>query len=150
MAVTSASIKWLYLHCHNLEAMRDFYVEQLGMQLGSYRNDEEWAWLTCKCGELELVVTPTKEPLPQQEGWAEQPGWEGGRLANMSFSVEIPEADFAATVIRLKEAAVPAFATKPMWCMDSYWSFPVKDPSGNTVEVYCMLAARPESTQWPE
>jgi hypothetical protein len=37
-----------------------------------------------------------------------------------------------------------------MWLLDCYWSFPVRDPMGNTVEVFAMPAERPEITEWTD
>lgn len=149
-AEPAISLKYIYVSCNDMEATRRFYVELLGLQEQSYRNDEEWAWLVCKCQGFELMFFPAEQPRAVPEGWTAQPGWQGGTLDGVSWSVEYPAELFAPLVQRLKDAGAPHFFDKPQWCQDCYWSFPVKDPSGYTVEVYTTPRARPASTIWGE
>lgn len=146
----AASVKFVYFHCNDIDAMRGFYTDLLGMDEASYRNDDEYAWLVYNCGSFQFMVFPADAEVPKLDGWGAQPGWPGGKLSTTSWSVEVSEEQYAATVARLQEADVPLYSEQPMWCQDCYWSFPVRDPMGNTVEVYTMLAERPESTVWPE
>ena len=145
----AVSIKFIYMSCNDLEAMRAFYSELLGMQESSYRNDEEYAWLVYNCGSFQFMVFPAGYQLPVLDDWGMQPGWAGGTLEVTSWSIEVPEASYAETVTRLSAAGLPTYADQPQWCQDSYWSFPVRDPMGNTVEVYMQPAERPQSTDWP-
>jgi len=40
------------------------------------------------------------------------------------------------------------FNEEPEWRVDNYWGLTVKDPMGNTVEVYTIPKQKPESTTW--
>ncbi len=144
------SIKFVYISCNDLDAMRGFYTDLLGMDEWSYRNDDEYAWLVYNCDGFQFMIFPSDYELPVPDDWGMQPGWEGGTLEVPSWSIEVPEDTYAATVAGLAEAGVPTFAAAPQWCQDSYWSFPVRDPMGSTVEVYTVPSERPESTEWPE
>jgi catechol 2,3-dioxygenase-like lactoylglutathione lyase family enzyme len=143
-----AAIKFVYQHCNDLPAMRRFYTELVGMNETSFKDEGDWHWLVYKCDGFEFMIFPASEPLPVTDAWSAQPGYDGGTLDGMSWSVEVPEPDFAATVDRLRAAGVPRLWEWPTWQQDSYWSFPVRDPQGNTVEVCCTVAQRPASTTW--
>lgn len=66
---------------------------------------------------------------------AKQPGWEGGTYPGISWSAECDKESFNAAIARLKAAKVPSYHTEPNWV--GYWSYPVRDPAGNTVEITC-------------
>jgi catechol 2,3-dioxygenase-like lactoylglutathione lyase family enzyme len=145
-----STIKYIYLYCRDLEAMRRFYVDLLGLEQQSYQNDENGSWLACQCDGFQFVIFPVDAPVgPPPEGWANQPGWTGGDISCMSWSVLVPEGDYMALVERIAAADVAAFTPQPQWLMDSYWGWALKDPAGNTVEVYAEPAQRPTSTEWP-
>jgi catechol 2,3-dioxygenase-like lactoylglutathione lyase family enzyme len=143
-----ASIKFFYVSCSDLLAMRRFYSELLGLHEISFNDDEMGSWLAYQCDGFQFMIMPGETPVPVIEEWGVQPGWEGGTREGVSWSLEVPEANFAATVAKLAEAGAAAFAPKPGWQQDSYWSFPVRDPQGNTVEVFCTVKERPASTEW--
>ena len=57
----------------------------------------------------------------------------------------------AAKVVELlKKSGAPTWSAKPMWQQDNYWCFPVRDPMGNTVEVFTIPEEKPADTGWPE
>ena len=141
---------FIYSHCNDVEAMREFYSELLGLKEKGYYSDENWGYLCYATGGLELMFFRTEDRIQVQEQWAVQPGWDGGTFEGTSWSVLVPEEEFAGVVRRLLDSGVKAYAPKPMWLQDCYWGFPVMDPMGNTVEVYSTPRERPESSEWPE
>jgi hypothetical protein len=144
------NIKFVYNYCSSIDAMRFFYTELIGLNETSYQNDPDWKWLVYKCGGFEFMFFEAPG-LSAASEFSEQPGWDGGTLPRVSWSIEVPEADFADAVARLSAAeGVRCFADKPVWAQDSYWSFPVLDPMGNTAEIYSMVKERPASTEWGE
>jgi predicted lactoylglutathione lyase len=62
----------------------------------------------------------------------------------MSFSVQVPEEDSAALVQGVREAGTETMTASPTWRQDSYWGWTVRDPAGNTVELYWMPSEVPE------
>jgi len=144
------NVRFLYFYCNDVDEVREFYTNTLGMIEQSYMNDEEWGWLMYQSDGLQIVIMRAPQEVPVHEEWAPQPGWGGGELPIPSWSIHVPEAKFAGIVKQLNDGGYKVHDTKPMWAQDSYWSFPVKDPMGNTVEVYTSPAERPESTDWPE
>lgn len=141
-------LSFIYNHCNDIEEMRRFYTDLIGLKEFAYHNDEQWGWLCYKTGGLELMFFRTEETIPKQEQWAVQPGWEGGTFEGTSWSIEVPEEEFASVVERLLSAEVRIFKDKPMWLQDCYWGFPVMDPMGNTVEVHTSPKEKPASTEW--
>lgn len=82
--------------------------------------------------------------------FAVQPGWEGGELVIPSWSITVPPEDFPAVVEHLRDAEVRRFFDQPGWSWGGYWSFPVLDPAGMTIEVGNTPQERPVSTEWPD
>lgn len=149
MSKPRAAVKFVYLYCRDLEAMRRFYADLLGLEQKGYRSDAAGGWLACDCGGFELAIMQAVDLADPPAGWASQPGVPGGDTLSISWSVAVPEKDYPATITALQAAGTPALASQPRWVNASYWSFAVKDPAGNTVDVYCEPAARPTSTRWP-
>jgi extradiol dioxygenase family protein len=146
-AAPAVRVNFIYAHCRDVAPMRRFYSELVGLRESSYKNDEQWQWLVYECGCFQLMffVDASYAPPP---GWALQPGWDGGTVPGTSWSVTVPMEQYAATVQRLQAEGVESFAPQPTWQQDSYWSFPVKDPAGNTVELCGEPGDKPESTEW--
>lgn len=147
-AVT-ANINFIYVSCNDLAAMRHFYGDLLGMTEVSYREGPE-GWLVYQCAGFQFMIFPSGQELPVPEGWGMQPGWEGGSVEGVSWSVDVGADNFRPTVRGLIDDGVESFSPEPIWCQNSYWSFPVRDPMGNTVEVhyYDPEQPKPESTEW--
>ncbi len=142
------NIRFIYNMCNDLEAMRHFYTDLVGLEQGSFRNDEEWGWLVYRSEGFEMMFFRASEKLTLHEKWASQPGYEGGTLEVTSWSIHIPENVFAEVVSRLTSAGVKSLNKKPDWRQDCYWGFTCMDPMGNTVELYTEPAERPASTEW--
>jgi catechol 2,3-dioxygenase-like lactoylglutathione lyase family enzyme len=144
------AIKFIYNYCNDMEAMRHFYIDLLGLPLGFFMNDEHGQVFEFECCGILFLWFPADPPLPVQTEFSNQPGWQGGTLQRPSWSLEYDAADFAACVQRLQAAGVPAWQPQPE-CRGSYWAFPVLDPMGNTVEPVLQLGpegALPEGTAW--
>ncbi len=145
----AARINFIYLHATDMEAMRRFYKEGIGCNEIHYRalDSEGYGWSVFDMGSFQLMIHPDRTAQPQG-GWCMQPGWEGGTVPGLSWSLIVTNDAFPAVVARLRELQAPAFHEQPQWCQDSYWSYPVQDPMGNTVELHCIPTDKPESTDW--
>jgi len=146
---SQVSLGYIYVSCNDVAAMRRFYVELVGLNEQSFSDEGEYRWLVCHSRGFELMFFATTKPTPVIAGWHAQPGWEGGEVEGVSWSIEVPSEDYAATVEKLKAASVPCYFALPRWLQDSYWGFPVKDPMGNTVEIFNLPRERPATTEWP-
>lgn len=142
------NIRFIYSMCNDLEAVRHFYTELVGLEQGSFRDDEEWGWLVYESEGFEMMFFRADKELPVLKDWASQPGYEGGTLEVTSWSIHVPEEMFPAVVERLRSAGVKYFTKNPEWRQDCYWGFTVMDPMGNTVELYTQPKERPKSTEW--
>jgi catechol 2,3-dioxygenase-like lactoylglutathione lyase family enzyme len=127
------SLRFLYLPCRDLEAMRRFYTDLVGLT-ETYHAPGPEGGLAYACDRLQLTFFAAPDAAPNAAGWHRQPGWAGGTVAGASWSIVADdEAAFRAAAARLTEAGVPRHAEHPRWV--GYWSFPVRDPMGNTVEL---------------
>ncbi|HUT98610.1 MAG TPA: VOC family protein [bacterium] len=142
------SVNFIYNFTSSLEDTRHFYTDLLGMEEMAYK--PEWNYLCYKFGDLEFMFFGAQGELAHPTEYADQPGWPGGTLETTSWSVQVPESDFAETVGRLKAGGVPTFSAKPEWRVDSYWGFTVRDPNGVTVEVYTTPQDKPVSKEWTD
>lgn len=143
----SVNVRFVYNFCNDLAAMRRFYTDLLGLPEAAF--SEEHRYLCYQSEGFQFMFFKPDAEVPARADWADQPAYDGGTTFVTSWSVEVPEEEFAAVVARLREAGVECFAEEPDWRVDSYWGFTVKDPMGNTVEVYAAPKERPASTTWP-
>ncbi len=143
---TTASRFFLYTHCNDLAGMRDFYSRLLGLEELFFAEGADGG-LAYRLGGVQFTVLPAPEELPADAGWDRQPGWNGGTGAGTSWSIEVGDLEpFRDLVERLVAAEVPRFDECPQW--RGYWSLPVKDPMGNTVEVTYAPADEPADKRW--
>jgi hypothetical protein len=91
---------------------------------------------------LQLTVTFSSDAA-SVSGWARQLGWEGGDASTPSWGFEVDQDEFRRVVeaTRSAKTVLTRFA-EPQWV--GYWSFPVKDPMGYTVEI-----TTPQLSAWP-
>jgi catechol 2,3-dioxygenase-like lactoylglutathione lyase family enzyme len=141
------NIRFLFTFCTDVDAIRHFYTDLLGMTQSAYRNDEQWGWVCYQSVGFELMFFRDPD-AKAHAGFAAQPGWEGGEALVTSWAVEVPEEEFAAVWRRLMEDGAKLFKPVPEWRQDSYWGISVLDPMGNTLEVYTMPKERPTKTVW--
>ncbi|MEO1060495.1 MAG: VOC family protein [Actinomycetota bacterium] len=136
-------VRHIYLSAEDLDAMRRFYGWLLALEEIYYSAEEQL--LAFDCDGLQFTIYGA-DVEPTAAGWATQPGWSGGTETTVSWSVELPEDDFRAAVDRLVSAGVVALHDEPLWV--GYWSFPVRDPMGNTVEVTWPEPSDAETRIW--
>jgi len=141
-------IPFIYVICNDIDEMRKFCKDGLGMEEVSYMNTDTFGWLCYQCRGFQLMFFRAEKALPVHDKFTMQPGWEGGEIETISWSVGIPEVNFAETVKRLKEMGYRTFSDEPHWYQDSYWGFPVLDPMGNTIEVFTQPAEKPSKPEW--
>jgi catechol 2,3-dioxygenase-like lactoylglutathione lyase family enzyme len=142
----SLSLRFLYLPCRDLEVMRSFYTDLVGLPEVFYAPGPDGG-LAYVCDRLQLTFSLAPDAVPNAAGWHRQPGWAGGTVSGASWSIVADdEAAFRAAVARLTEAGVPRHAPLPRW--EGYWSFPVQDPMGNTVEITLPVEGEVRSTRW--
>ena len=142
------NLKFLYNQCNDVKAVKEFYGDLLGMEVASFMDKPEFGWLNIRSEGFEVMFFRADSKLEVPTEFAFQPGDGGGPRAAASWSVNVPEAEFRATVDRLRKARVKAMTKAPTWRQDSYWGFTVLDPAGNTVEVYCAVKEKPTSSEW--
>ena len=142
------NIRYLFAMCNDIDEMRRFYTELLGMQEQSYMNDESFGWLCYDSEGFQLMFFRAEKKIPVTAEWAWQPGYDGGELPVTSWAVVIPEADFKATITRMRDGGAKMHSELPEWRQGSYWGFNVMDPMGNTIEIFMIPAEKPESTDW--
>lgn len=134
------SVRFLYLYCNDLTLMRRFYTHLLQLDEVYFDNTA----LAYKCDALQFTIFQVDQKMPEIKDWGMQPGWSGGTQPHISWSVECSKETFSAVVSRLKIDQVPSFNKDPHWV--GYWSYPVRDPAGNTVEITCTQGS--EQDDW--
>ncbi len=147
---TKVNLRFVYNQCNDVKAIRAFYGDLLGMKVGAFSDTEKFGWVTFQGEGLEFMFFRADSTLPVSEEFSFIPGDGGGPRAACAWSIEVPEAEFAATFRRLRDAKVKAQTVTPTWRQQSYWGFTVLDPMGSTVEVYCSVKEKPDSTEWED
>lgn len=124
--------------------MQRFYGEILGLS-EIYASDQQVAY-DCDGFQLSILAAPDADPGP--EAWATQPGWEGDTVPMVSWSVQLGEAEFVRAIHAVRLSTSRTLHDSPQWV--GYWSFPVRDPMGNTVEITWPPPKTPRSARWVE
>ncbi|MEM8884566.1 MAG: VOC family protein [Planctomycetota bacterium] len=137
----AARIRFLHRLCHDLDAIRAFYGEGMGFEELSYRNDEEHGWVVFASDGLQFMFHRWPEPLPPVAGFAWQPGDGEGTEPRTSIGVHVPEEDWSATVERLRALDADALTPEPTFRQEAYWGWTLRDPAGETVEIWYEPAA---------
>jgi catechol 2,3-dioxygenase-like lactoylglutathione lyase family enzyme len=124
------TVRFVYAYCNDLEAMRRFYADLLGLPQTSVENGRNGGFIELDCGGFRLAFLQAAAPRPVATELSKLPGCTGGEIEQALCSIEYSAEDYAAVIARL--AAAGHHSPQP----DGEWSYPVLDPMGNTVEVY--------------
>jgi hypothetical protein len=124
------TVRFLYTYCNDLEAMRRFYVDLLGLTHTSAENGRQGGFVEVDCGGFRLTFMQSSYPRPVQQALSKLPGVAGGSAEQVLCSVEYDADEYQGVVARLCAAGVAVARTA------ADWNCPVLDPMGNTVEVY--------------
>lgn len=142
------NLRFLYVFADDLDAMRTFYSDLIGLDEFFHAAGADGG-LGYRCDRLQFTILPDPDAVRADAAWHRQPGWEGGTLLTPSWSIESESREaFAAAVDRLRAAGVPLLHDQPRWV--GYWSFPVRDPMGNTVELTLPAPDGPADRTWGE
>lgn len=159
---------FLYVYCDELVEMRRGYSDLVGIEeivgpddahgIVAYRHGNVQFTLFSKSkvgAENEAIagaiagagIEAKAGEESSTDGWHRQPGWSGGTIEGTSWSIQVQsESHFRSAVDRLLTSEVRQFHDVPNWV--GYWSFPVKDPEGNTVEITFSPPSPPKDTAW--
>lgn len=157
----SAGVRFLYVPAVDIVAMRRFYSELLGLEEIHFSQEEGSLAYDCDGFQFTVYAVAGSQtaavpgrgrrdlfPPAGERRWATQPGWSGNTSPEISWSVELSEEAFGQAFERLAAVAtVERLHPTPQWV--GYWSFPVRDPMGNTVEL-SWPEAEPDATTWPD
>lgn len=135
---------FLYTGSNNIAASRHFYSDLIGLnQIWdevdhiAYRID----------GGIQFSISYDSTAAISDE-WSFQPGWAFGlgveprpSSTRASWSVPLSPKAFLNTVARLQDAEVDALRSEQFWV--GYWSYVVKDPMGQTVELTDAITTGP-------
>lgn len=146
----NVTIKFLFNYCNDVEAIRHFYTDLIGLNQTHYVNTEQYGYVVYASGSLEFMYFRADVKLPVQEAWADQPGYSNGGLPVTSWAIAVPELLFPAVLERIRQDNASLLKPVPEWRQNSYWGITTKDPMGVTVEVYTIPSVVPPSTTWIE
>jgi catechol 2,3-dioxygenase-like lactoylglutathione lyase family enzyme len=139
---------FLYLYCNDLDEMREFYSAILGLDELFFSRGSDGGLGYLHAG-VQLTILPSSDELAVDMAWHRQPGWEGGERTSTSWSIQLGDMRaFRAAVRRLRQSDALCFHPEPTW--HGYWSFPAKDPMGNTVELTYAPEVEPAAKTWSQ
>lgn len=135
---------FLYTRSNDVAASRRFYSDLLGLDQIWDETDD----IAYMVGDtVQLSIGYERDATVEKE-WAFQPGWVFGlgiepspRRAIASWSIPLSPESFLSAVARLQDAGTAALQPEPIWV--GYWSYAVKDPMGQTVELADAVSAGP-------
>ncbi|MHA7283914.1 VOC family protein [Arthrobacter sp. TMS2-4] len=132
----SSSTFFLYTGSNNIAASRHFYSDLIGLEQ-IWDDADQIAYRIA--GEIQFSVSYDPNATIN-DGWSFQPGWAFGlglepvpRSARASWSIPLSPQTFQSAVARLQDAGVEVLRPDPTWV--GYWSYVVRGPMGQTVEL---------------
>ena len=140
-----ATLKFCFHMCNDVPAMRVFYGDLLGLETSGGAAED--GYVSVSVG-VELLFFKGDFELPVHQKFAWQPGYRSGSANLSSWAIEMDEDTFTETARRLANATLPKLPTRPEWRKDSYWAQTLRDPMGNTVEIYWVPKQKPDSLDW--
>lgn len=140
----SAKFQFLFLMANDLVEVDNFYRKVLEVPVAG---DPSEGWVDVDLG-THVVYFKGDYELPVIKDWAWQPGYKGGSGNVTSWSIEFQENEFRKIYDRMKASKGEMMTDKPEWRRDSYWGLTVKDPMGNTIEIYSTPRQKPDVIEW--
>ncbi len=138
-----SGVRFLYVPANDLATMRDFYTDRIGLKEIYFQAGEALGY---DCDGFQFTVLAAAG-VAQIGDWATQPGWRGETSPLISWSIELGEDEFQNAVELTLAAGDKSLNAVPQWV--GYWSYPVKDPMGNTVELAWPDETSGQTAQWP-
>lgn len=141
---SKVEFKFLFMMGNDLKQIQHFYQDLLEV---TTTGTPEEGWIDLDLG-VHVIYFKSDYDIPFIKEWAWQPGYQGAGGNLTSWSMEFSEEDFKKMYQRLKVAKTELLKEKPEWRRDSYWGLTVRDPMGNTMELYTVPANKPNVTDW--
>lgn len=133
MSKSQIYINTIFRWCNDVDPIRHFYTDLLGLEETYYRNDEEHGWLTYKIGDTQLVFTRASSPLPVEAEWAKAPAYQGGTKELESWVMAVNKDNYQTIVQGIKASDALIYdgelEREELLLM-------VKDPMGFTIELW--------------
>ncbi len=129
-------IQTIFQWCNDVNKMREFYSDVLGLTETYFLDDDKYGWLTYDVNGLQLVFMRSSQPLPIEKVWARQPGWIEGTGEILSMVLQVSLDDFQSVVERARARDVKMFDQEPRGVPDQHLSHFLMDPMGSTIELY--------------
>lgn len=147
--MANARMNYVYIFCRDVDQMRAFYSEALGLAESNYRNEEEWGWVCYKMNGFEFMIFRDDSGMKPNEEFSWLPGGSGGEALFPCWTVTAAgEDEFRKGLAVIREKGYRTRDEKPGWFQDSYWAIAVLDPMGNTIEFAWQPDVVPESKEW--
>lgn len=139
---------FLYTRSNDIAASRRFYTDLVGLEQ-VWDQPDSIAYGIDDAVQLSVDHDPEASAAPD---WSFQPGWGFGlnidpvpRHAPASWSIALSPERFTGAVGRLQRAGIEALRREPFWV--GYWSFVVRDPMGQTVELSDPFSGGPDGAR---
>ena len=127
--------------CDDVNAIRYFYSELIGLKENAYRKD---SYVDYKIKGKTMMFYQADKIFKRLSSITDSYNEE---VKAISWSVQVDKDIFANIVQKLIDSDVEILNEEPSWKVDGYWSFPVLDPMGNQVEVYMEPQTTPVSAK---
>ncbi len=65
----TVTIRYFFLMCNDIAAMRRFYTEQVGLEEAGHVDEEKFGYLVYQCDGFEFMFFRADKPLPVPTEW---------------------------------------------------------------------------------
>jgi hypothetical protein len=131
--------------CDNVNAIRYFYTELIGLKETAFKPN---SYIEFKIKGKTMMFYQADKIFKRLKSFKH--GYINDKNENLSWSLNLEEETFTATVNKLIYADIEILNNEPVWMPDGYWSFSVLDPMGNRLEIFMEPKKSPVSRLWSE
>lgn len=124
------SLSTVFFWCRNVQDMRKFYSDVLGMQ-EIYSGDDAVSY---RVGDLQWFFLKASGRVDVLDEWASQPGYTVGKAEVPSWIVEVEPERFEEIVEDLKSRGVESLGDPREF--KGHKQFWIRDPMGTTIEIH--------------
>ena len=131
--------------CDDLEEMRYFYTDILGIKENSYQRNN---YLDYNSNGLTMMFFQADNITERIASSKRR--YNNGHFELMCWTIKINKEMFIKAIENLSAYQNKGSKIIPQWQQEGFWSFSIKDPMGNTVFVYLEQKQTPVSKVWDD
>ena len=135
-SMTEIQVSWINIAVNDIDEMRHFYSELIGLNEYAYHLNENFGMLAYDCGGFYFAFVQAFQELPVESEISHSPSYGPKPYYGTSFSIEVDKVRFDEIVGKMKDEGVKSATDEPETSYHGEIVYRALDPMGYTVEIY--------------